>query len=333
MEDPKYKELNGILKGGLGSGKVGHTTVKQILSTSKKSKEPVSKREVSPNEVNLPSSEHKKLMNDAYDNKAQHIKNIELLHNALRQQMNSNKEFRPSKEFAAKLKHEEDSLVIETERLRHHTAQAKQNWKLPVKEDTPNKPKSGGLMTGTKRSKAANEKIRDRKFKKSSYYDLIETLNKSVIAVDEQGSAIETANYAIDLDLADQTWLDKFTEVMTHFNYGDAPRTIELNDSYQIILVKVDDGLYSGIVKQKIDWDGSSALMENVAKVEKQTIPTIIQFLKAKEYLKPIPKEIQQVMAKPEITTDVVNELPVTTTAVENRSLMHKLLDLLDKLI
>ena len=101
----------------------------------------------------------------------------------------------------------------------------------------------------------------------------------------ENYSAIDTADYSISEEAA-KDWLDKFREVMTDYNYGDAPRKIELSRGYSMIMSKVDDGQYSGFVTQSVDRDGSP-LEENVAKVDKQTLADAIQYLKAREYIMP----------------------------------------------
>lgn len=111
---------------------------------------------------------------------------------------------------------------------------------------------------------------------------------KSLIQMDAgtTPTAIDTADYSIN-EKAAEDWLDAFRELMTDYNYGDIPRTMPLSRGYSIMMSKVDDGLYSGYIRQSVDRDGESELEENVAKVDKQTLPDIIQYLKAREYLMP----------------------------------------------
>jgi len=197
-------------------------------------------------------------------------------------------------------------------------------------------------MVDGKKTPTAKKKAKDRwKCSKS------EMIEKSLIAVDEQGSAVETANYNIDAE-ATESQVDLFYNTMQGYNYGDAPRTIELDSGYSIILSKVDDGLYSGFVRQTVDWDGDSPLEETVGKVEKQTIPAIISYLKAKEFISPIqnklaeaidavPFEVEtnveadEIQEIAEIVKEEVESVEVPTT--QDRVLAIKLIDLLDRLV
>ena len=113
----------------------------------------------------------------------------------------------------------------------------------------------------------------------------VHKLSKSLMGIQENtGVAINTADQAI-VETVGKDWLAFFQHKMENYDYGDSPREIDLSDSHHIFLVKVDDGLYSGFVKRYIDEDGVSALEENVAKVEQQSLADIIQYLKTREYL------------------------------------------------
>lgn len=178
-----------------------------------------------------------------------------------------------------------------------------------------------------------------------------EKVVKSVLSMDEQGSAIETANYNIDRNSAPTEWLEKFYAAMKGFNYGDAPRVIDLTDGYSILLAKVDDGLYSGFVRQSIDPATEEVSYENTGKVEKQTIPTIISYLLAKEYIKLPVEESKEEIA--ESITEVINNVSLESDSNEeldqiieeaedmleyqqdsdNRKLAIKIVDLLDKIM
>lgn len=110
-------------------------------------------------------------------------------------------------------------------------------------------------------------------------------VKKSVIASDPySGTAIDTGAYSQAANAA-VDWMSKFTECMDGFGYGDVPRDISLDKGYYVSLVKTDDGIYSGRVRQTIQPGQNEELEENVFRIEKQTIPDIIQMLKAKEYI------------------------------------------------
>lgn len=158
-------------------------------------------------------------------------------------------------------------------------------------------------------------------------------LYKSEIAMDDQGSAIETANYSKDVDEAETALIKEFQDLMSNFGYGDTPREKLLGHGYSIIMSKVDDGLYSGFIRQTTE----EGLEETVGKVEKQTIPTIIQYLKAKEYLKVV--EPEELSVELEVAPQEVAELnqalePTPVPVVSNgKEIALKLIDLLDRLV
>ena len=124
-------------------------------------------------------------------------------------------------------------------------------------------------------------------------------LKKSEVAMnDEHGNpSIETSDYSIDEAASkDSMWFTKFTEAMKDYAYGQEPVDIDLPNGHNMSLVKVDDGIYSGFVK-KVDDDG---LPETVLQVEKLPIPTIIQFLRAKEVITPEPEPVEQSLEEPQ---------------------------------
>jgi hypothetical protein len=191
--------------------------------------------------------------------------------------------------------------------MKHHRAQGDQTWKDSMPKRAPDK---------TDKAKKSIEELND--------------LLKSSVSVDAQGSAIETANYAIE-DSASSEWQGLFSSVMADFNYGDAPREIFLDNGYSINLVKVDEGLYSGYIRRRVDWDGESKLEENVGKVEKLTIPTIIQYCKAKEYIALVPKEEPKPMEL--IQPEPVGPVGPAPESNNNQYLAEKIIDLLNKLL
>lgn len=131
-------------------------------------------------------------------------------------------------------------------------------------------------------------------------------MSKSDLAVDLQGSSIETSNYSLDSANAGDKWLEIFLLAMTGIEYGDMPRDIQLDLGHYISLVKTDDGIYSGVVRATMNSEGEN-LETNVFKLEKQTIPTIIQALKAKEYILPsinVPEPVA-IMEEPALNVSI----------------------------
>ncbi|MCG3175357.1 MAG: hypothetical protein MOGMAGMI_00286 [Candidatus Omnitrophica bacterium] len=162
-------------------------------------------------------------------------------------------------------------------------------------------------------------------------------LDKSIVSVDQQGSAIETSSFAIDLSTIPARILQYFYNTMEGYKLGELPREIYLNPDHTLFLVSTDDGLYSGYVVRRTEES-----FEKIGKVEKQTIPTIIQFLLAKEYLSiedflgneelPPSDELEPLGASLEETT--INEVPQEPKLSESQfNLANNLINLLNKII
>lgn len=103
------------------------------------------------------------------------------------------------------------------------------------------------------------------------------------------GAEINTADFAIDSNASDKHgwWMEHIHGVMDGYQYGDIPRMITM-DHGDLYLVKVEEGLYSGIFKH-ISQVENGVLEENAkVRIERMTIPSLIQFCLAKEWLEPI---------------------------------------------
>lgn len=122
-------------------------------------------------------------------------------------------------------------------------------------------------------------------------------IKKSIVGMGygDQASEINTGTFANESEAAKNSSVaDRIHKEMEGYNYGDTPRSIHI-DKGILYLTKVDDGMYSGYVKlQQLMANpdsGESQMMEDNAKVriERMTIPTLCQFLLAKEYTLPAP--------------------------------------------
>ena len=143
--------------------------------------------------------------------------------------------------------------------------------------------------------------------------DLLESLRKNTVNLDDQGSAIETGDYGNDLyHGADNPLIDKVKDALEDHVYGADPVEITINDTHTLVAVKTDEGVYSGHVKRIKDGQE-----ENILKIEKQTLPTIVQMLKIKEIIEP----------KTEPKEEVKEGLP------DDNDYKMKIIDLLSKLI
>ena len=113
--------------------------------------------------------------------------------------------------------------------------------------------------------------------------DLLETLRKNVVSTDDQGSATETGMYSNDLySNASNPLMDVIREALEGNEFSGDPVKIMIAPDTIFTCTKDTDGVYSGTVNRN---------NENVLKIEKQTIPTLLQMLKIKEL---IPAEVSE---------------------------------------
>lgn len=114
-------------------------------------------------------------------------------------------------------------------------------------------------------------------------------IKKSVVMMGHNDAAeVDTGKFAQEHGKNLEGWHDHIQNCMNGYSYGDVPREISI-DKGMLYLTKVDDGMYSGYVKTILPLpDGQ---MEDNAKVriERMTIPSLCQFLLAKEYVLPGP--------------------------------------------
>lgn len=115
-------------------------------------------------------------------------------------------------------------------------------------------------------------------------------VKKSVVMMGHNDSAeIDTSKYATEhLASLDQGyWLEHIHNIMEGYQYGDIPRVITMTKG-DLYLVKVDDGMYSGIFKTITPVE--DGVLEDNAKVrlERMTIPSLIQFCLAKGWMETV---------------------------------------------
>ena len=139
--------------------------------------------------------------------------------------------------------------------------------------------------------------------------DLVETLRKNVVPTDDQGSATETGMYSNDLySNASNPLMGIIKDALEDHMFGADPVEIIIAPGTVLTATKVDDGVYSGHVTRETNGE-----IENVLKIEKQTLPTLLQFLKVKELIPSVVSEPE----KPDSGADY----------------KMKVIDLLDKLL
>ena len=138
---------------------------------------------------------------------------------------------------------------------------------------------------------------------KSNTNELFEILRKNVVSTDDQGSATETGMYSNDLySNATNPLMDVIKEALEGSEFNGDPKRIMIAPGTILTCTKDTDGVYSGFVNRD---------NENILKIEKQTLPTLLQMLKIKE-----------------ITPAVVDE-----PEKESSDYKMKVLDLLGKLL
>lgn len=168
-------------------------------------------------------------------------------------------------------------------------------------------------------------------------------MKKSVVMMGYNDALeVDTAKYAVEHRMAEESeWAHKIYEMMKDYSYGDAPRTISI-DAGLLHLVKVEDGVYTGFVTLLNLVPDTDEVMQDNAKVrmERMTIPTLVQFLMAKDYIKFKPAQPVQPPVVSDIETIVENlteklELPVDVPFIEESAIDKKIvmLKLLEKLI
>lgn len=143
-------------------------------------------------------------------------------------------------------------------------------------------------------------------------------------------AAINTADFAMEhMHSMQGEWLERFTRVMEGYQYGDEPRMILL-DKGDLYLVKVDDGIYTGIFKKIVQVEGG--VQEDNAKVrmERMTLPTLVQFCTAKEWIETYRDVTPEAAHIPQLIADL--EVPIPAIIIPVESEMDKKLRMMELL-
>lgn len=156
-------------------------------------------------------------------------------------------------------------------------------------------------------------------------------MKKSIMHMGHNDTAeVNTASYAIELDAArdEGWWLEHIHNIMEGYQFGDIPRMVTLPKG-DLYLVRVDDGMYSGLFKQITPVE--NGVLEDNAKVrlERMSLPTLINFCLAKEWLNPIPPP-QPPQIEPIQNLTVALQAPVEPSQIDKKI---QILELLNKLV
>lgn len=163
---------------------------------------------------------------------------------------------------------------------------------------------------------------------------LASKVKKSEAMIDHNGTTIQTGDFAMELVATkDCPWVDLIRDAMRGYEYGDAPRSINLSNFNTLHLVKVDEGTYSGYVTR----GGETPETVNAAKIERMTIPTMVIYLKAMELIVPQEESVmEEAIEVPEIIADSEHKaLETKLLALNFRSIDSKIkvLELIDKIL
>lgn len=111
-------------------------------------------------------------------------------------------------------------------------------------------------------------------------------MKKSTVMMGHADAAeVNTADYSAELKNSLETqWMERFTSAMNGYEYGHDPRVIAL-DRGDLYLVKVDDGMYSGLFKTVVNTPEGQLTDNAKVRIERMTLPSLIQFCLAKEWI------------------------------------------------
>lgn len=109
-------------------------------------------------------------------------------------------------------------------------------------------------------------------------------LKKSMLANPDAGIDLNTAEQSQDeMAAGPNEWVERIIECMRGSEYGSEPRELMLPKHLKMYLSKVDDGIYSGIVKKEDPQAGDNGEVQT--QFTTMTAESIVQALKAKGYL------------------------------------------------
>lgn len=161
------------------------------------------------------------------------------------------------------------------------------------------------------------------------------SMEKSVVSMGHMDSAeVDTAKFATEQQTSLQSdWYERMHNLMQDYNAGDEPRRIML-DGGDLFLVKVEDGLYSGVFKKYTETNEAEMMVDNAkVRIERMTIPSLVQFCVAKEWITPYfphpepkPAPLMEALA-------MKLEAPEPSPIIPEKDRTIHILELIDKLV
>lgn len=157
-------------------------------------------------------------------------------------------------------------------------------------------------------------------------------VKKSVVHMSHNDTAeVNTASFSMENHQS--YWLDRMQMTMEGYNFGDEPRVIPM-DKGDLYLVKVDDGMYSGVFRTIIYVEDTNDYLQDNAKVriERMSLPSLVQFCMAKEWIHEVRNVISDIPPEHAISLQTKLETPIILEPIKVESNLDKLLRLMDKL-
>lgn len=129
---------------------------------------------------------------------------------------------------------------------------------------------------------------------------------------------------------ADRNWIEHIFQIMEGFEFGDTPREISIQNNGTLHLSKVDDGIYSGFFVKTSQVEGGS--LEDTARIrlERLTIPELVQLMEAKEWLLDSKAPTQR--SEPELEPEALPEPLDVAPEPSQLSQRIRILELISKL-
>lgn len=327
--EPQMEEL---MKGGPGSGKLGHVTQRENgdhivnlnnkLLTMNPFRSQLEKIKAGGTWEGKETQSGKPVFNDvtagiAHGYMPADFKDVGNMHYDAMQMIDKHME---------QLKHLDKKIPDDMKALRvEHERQFKQNFSYADK-----------LANRMKNTESSIQKRKETEKK----------VAKSLVGMGYiDAPEVDTSKFATEQKLSLEHELHhRIQSTMEGYSFGDEPRSIGL-DKGMLHLTKVDDGLYSGYVtlSQQLNNPDANRMetMEDNAKVrlERMTIPTLVNFLLAKEYVMPEPLVQPEVMMDPEklqeLNAIMADQAPMIEAPIVNTALQDKIrmLELIDRLV
>lgn len=201
-----------------------------------------------------------------------------------------------------------------------------------------------------KKIKDVNVKMARSFLNQANHMDDRKAVKKSVVMMGHADAAeVDTSSFILEQQAAAKQgwWLETMTNIMSDYQYGDIPKVIPMTQG-DLYLVKVDDGMYSGIFKKITHTP--EGIMEDNAKVrlERMTLPSLVSFCLAKQWMEPVVREevkaeqamdlvakLEAPMVAPAPISEpiLVNQPAYTDDFTQRVNSRIRMMELLDKLI